>query len=102
MGFAQCSNQGIFDKCIGAVDGLLIELHDVRDTEALRAAQYFTRKGFYAMNVQAVCDANYRFLWYSIDNPGSVHDSLAFGKGSLCRALSGGILQDGMYIVGDA
>eukprot|EP00960_Hanusia_phi_P050870 760471-Hanusia_phi.AAC.3 len=102
MGFAQCSNHGILDKCIGAVGGLLIKLHDVRDTEAFRAVQYFTRKGFYAINVQAVCDADCRFLWYSVENPGSVHDGLAFENGSLCRALCSEIVQDGMYIVGDA
>ena len=46
------------EHCIGALDGLLIDLHSVRGEAAAQAARYFTRKSTFALNVQAMCDAH--------------------------------------------
>ena len=103
-GFKHKSTRGVFDKCIGAVDGILIQLHSVKGEESNRASRYWSRKSFFAFNVQAVCDANRKFLWYSVENPGSTHDSMAFSRGNLAAALArdGRNIGNGMYIVGDA
>ena len=102
-GFKQKSTNGVFDKCIGAVDGILIELHCVKGPEAIRAARYWTRKSCFALNVQAVCDSSRRFLWYNVESPGSTHDSMAFSKGNLAAHLASiNIHREGMYLVGDA
>jgi len=47
----------------------------------------FSRKGFYVLNVQAICDAEYKFRWMSCKSPGSAHDSTAFSCDSLGQAL---------------
>ena len=74
----------------GALDGLLIPIEcprqagDFGGQEACyNPLSYYCRKGFYAVNVQAICDAHCRFSYVSIQTPGTTHDSLAF---SLCDA----------------
>lgn len=102
-GFKEKSEMGIMDHCIGAIDGCLIDLHSVRGECAKQALRYYTRKGSFALNLQAVCDSSRKFLWIGINNPGSVHDSIAFMHGSLWRALeSAECIGDGFYLVGDA
>ena len=51
--FASESN-GFFGGCIGALDGLAIRI--VRPANVPDAGNYFCRKNFYAINVQAICD----------------------------------------------
>ena len=101
-GFEAKSYMGVLDKCIGALDGMLVKLQCVKGLEQFRAARYFTRKGFFALNMQAVRDANREFLWYSIEHPGNTHDSLPFTRGMLAYELENKCpLPDGMYLVGD-
>ena len=48
---------------------------------------YWSRKGFFAYNVQAICDSNYEFLWMSFRTPGSSCDSSALACSDLGREL---------------
>ena len=50
-------------------------------------ADYYSRQGLYALNVQAICDAEYKFRWMSCKSPGSAHDSSAFTGTNLGQAL---------------
>ena len=65
---------GIFGNCIGAIK--------IKSPCASNMIQdpgnYFCRKGFYALNVQAICDKQRRVLWMSTGHKGSTHDSTAF------------------------
>jgi hypothetical protein len=56
--------------------------------------RFFCRKGFYAINVQAICDGRRRFLDVSIRCPGAVNDNLAFGLSSMYKWLDAGHLAD--------
>lgn len=62
-------------------------------------AHYYCRKGFYCVNVQAICDAQRRFVWCSILAAGGTHDSTAFALSALSENL--GNLGE-YYLVGDA
>ena len=66
-------------------------------------ASYFNRKGFFSINVQAMCDANYRFLFFCSNSAGSTHDSTAFASTRLSLLLDeeNGSLPKGYFIVGD-
>ena len=61
--FAIDSNDS-FEGCIGAIDGLAIRItcpSNVKDP-----SNYFCRKNFYALNVQAICDHQERIFWISL------------------------------------
>jgi len=78
-GFARKSEQQSFADAVGAIDGLLVGIQCPAKTAVANPGRYYTRKCKYALNVQAICDANRRFSWVSILTPGSVHDGIAFG-----------------------
>ncbi|GFH49993.1 hypothetical protein CTEN210_06469 [Chaetoceros tenuissimus] len=84
--FQTCgSHGGIISGCIGALDGC--------------------RKGFYAINVQAIVNKEKLVLWRSIKCKGSEHDSTAFKKTTLHNKLLSKfqeLLAMGFYIVGDS
>jgi len=85
--------------CVGALDGIAIKIAKPRCNE--RPAAYFCRKGYYAIPVQALVDANYRFLCYSARCVGATHDALAHSVSELGAYLSQGGLQEEFWICGD-
>jgi len=64
---------GCFLGCIGAIDGLAIRIKCLSNVPDF--GNYFCRKNFYALNVQAICDRKKRILWISAGHQGSTHDS---------------------------
>ena len=95
---------GTFTGCIGAIDGLAIRIRcpsNVNDP-----ANYFCRKNFHALNVQAICDRQKRILWIDPGHQGASHDSTAWLESNLHDKLSEDwkeILQKhGFFIVGDS
>ena len=54
---------------IGAIDGILIQIIAPKDNEA----DFVCRKGFHAINVQAVADdyLRYEFSWFILDGSNS-------------------------------
>eukprot|EP00961_Rhodomonas_salina_P136863 1840869-Rhodomonas_salina.4 len=77
-GFEKLSHRQVFKDVVGAIDGMLVELHHVKSKDSQFPGRYYTRNGNYALNVQAVCDANRHILYYQIRCPGSVHNSIAW------------------------
>ena len=67
---------GAFPKVIGAIDGTLIRIRAPAKDEHL----YVCHKGFHAINVMAVCDAQMRFTNLVAKWHGSVHDSKTAGR----------------------
>jgi hypothetical protein len=61
-GFASFTS-GIFKRCIGAIDGIAIRINCPPESEVPDPKNYWCRKGFYALNVQAICDSKKRILW---------------------------------------
>ena len=105
-GFARRS-YGHLKGIIGAIDGLLIPIQSPANAGAEGPRKFFTRKGFYAWNVQAVCDADARITHFSMIMPGSTHDSFAWQRDPLHTVVSrGGERYDQLvmaehYLVGD-
>ena len=66
---------GIFNFCVGAIDGVQIKINRPRATEDPAPNSYYTRRGIHALNVQAVADDRGSIIWASIRAPGAMHDS---------------------------
>ena len=84
--------------CVGALDGLAVRI--VRPSVPNSQA-YFNRKGFFAIVLQAMCDADYRFTYASCRAAGSTHDSLAFSMSDLANSLEQRCLPEPFWIAAD-
>ena len=84
-GFSQSFN---FPQCAGAIDGSHIPVIPL----ALNHTDYYNRKGWYSVVLQAVVDHRYLFRDINIGWPGSVHDARVFAKSSLFEKAENGLL----------
>ena len=102
--FAEKSN-GVFFGPFAAIDGLAIRVRSPRLADVPDPGNYYCRKGFYALNVQAICDKTKRFLWCYPTNKGSTHDSAAFAASRLHELLKEVAMElhrRGLFIAGDS
>ncbi|CAH1990700.1 unnamed protein product [Acanthoscelides obtectus] len=79
---AHFRNNG-FPRVIGCIDGSHIKL----DKPENDPESYINRKGFYSIQIQAVCDHQRRFKDLFVGYPGSVHDSRVFRTSPLSQTL---------------
>lgn len=101
---------GVFSGLFGALDGLAIRIRCPRfDLECISGVpdpgNYYCRKGFYALNVQAICDKQKRILWCFAGNKGSSHDSTAFSNSrlhTLLKSKAAELSRRGLYLAGDS
>jgi hypothetical protein len=65
---------------VAACDGLVIGIHNLRkkDLRRLSKADFYNRKGFPAVLVQAFCDAFCRFSYWMCNWPGATNDITAY------------------------
>eukprot|EP00961_Rhodomonas_salina_P243560 3291523-Rhodomonas_salina.1 len=75
-GFVRCQRKVAFHYAIGALDGMLVKIRRLPKKEFAKPVQMWCRKGYYGLNVQAMCDARHIFHFVAIDCPASVHDSV--------------------------
>ena len=73
-----------FPQCVGAIDGSHIPIA----APALNHTDYYNRKGWYSMLVQAVVDHDYLFRDICVGWPGSVHDARVFANSMLYRRIT--------------
>ncbi|CAM9469835.1 unnamed protein product, partial [Chrysoparadoxa australica] len=100
-GFKARSSNGVMDKCIGAVDGMLVRIRVPTLKDTPTPVRYYSgHKKFCGINLQAICDHNCRFLGMDMREPGSVNDRKAWEHSGIDDWLSK--LPDGYYLVGDA
>ena len=103
-GFAARSAQ-MLQGCIGAIDGLLVPIKRPGHLEYERA--FYTRKNFYAMNVQAIADVRGRIIHAQVAaTPGACHDSYAWRQDQLSKDLLDGPIAEWLrehkrYLIGD-
>ena len=86
-GFAAKSPPGHMWGCVGALDGIAIRMWEPTASDCCNPRSYYNRKGFHALNCQAMVDSHGRFLWMDIRTPGSTHDSVAWRVRPLAWAL---------------
>ena len=99
------SSDGILGGCIGAIDGWLVKIRCPTLDEVANPGKYMCRKGFFALNVQAIVDKKKRILWSYIGEKGCTHDSTMFKNSTLytdLMSLSDKLLEKKLYIVGDS
>jgi DDE superfamily endonuclease len=101
--YAEKSN-GVFYGPFGAIDGMAVRIRRPTEKDIPDAGNYYCRKGFYALNIQGLCDMSKRFLWSYPSNKGSTHDSIAFANSRLYDLLkekSMDLYNRGIFIAGD-
>ncbi|XP_022541012.2 putative nuclease HARBI1 [Astyanax mexicanus] len=82
QGFVQLSGTRAFRNVVGAIDGSHIRIKPPQHHQI----DYLNYKGFYSLNMQAICDSNGRFLDIFIGYPGSVHDTRVMKNSSFYKA----------------
>jgi hypothetical protein len=98
--WAQLSSAGgLFYGFVGAIDGWLCcsKMPKGVDNQLDYRSGHYQR---YGLNIQAVCDANLRFLYFTVVAPGKCNDARAFKR---CEKLNKWLdnLPDGVFVGGD-
>ena len=78
-------------QCAGSIDGSHIPV----SPPAMNHTDYYNRKGWYSMLVQAVVDHNHLFRDICIGWPGSVHDARVLANSCLFKRVNSGELLNG-------
>ena len=85
-----------FPQVAGAIDGSHIPVLKPRQSPS----DYYNRKGFYSILVQAVVDAHGRFLDVTIGWPGKVHDARVLVNSNFYqRGMAGRLLPDWKRVI---
>ena len=84
-GFSDSFN---FPQCAGAIDGTHIPV----TPPALNHTDYYNRKGWYSVILQAVVDHRYVFRDINVGWPGSVHDARGLANSSLFKEAENGVI----------
>lgn len=82
---------------IGCIDGTHIRIK----RPILYEKAYVNRKNYHSLNVQAICDSNYRFLSVCATKPGSCHDSSIFKTSVIGKKFAAGDFGNSV-ILGDS
>lgn len=96
---------GVFFGPFAALDGPAVRIKSPSLRDVSDPGNCCCRKGFCALNVQAICDSLKRFLWCYPSDKGSTHDSAAFqGSRSLesLKEKASELHQRGLFIAGDS
>lgn len=102
--FSYGSN-GVLAGIIGPLDSLAVQIRSPKLSEVSDPGNYYCRKGFFALNVQAISDRSRKFTWCYTSNKGSTHDSVAFTNSrfySLLAEKSVQLEEKGFYLIGDS
>ncbi|XP_062513431.1 uncharacterized protein LOC134189205 [Corticium candelabrum] len=78
-------------KCAGANDGT----HKPVTPPALNHTDYYNRKSWYSVILQAVVDHRYAFRDINVGWPGSVHDARVLDNSSLFKEAENGVILRG-------
>ena len=75
-----------FPQCIGAIDGTHIPIIAPKE----HPLDYYNRKGYHSLLMQALVDDEYRFLNVNTGWPGSVHDARMLSNSKLFQKCEAG------------
>ncbi len=102
------ASRNVINGCIGAIDGWVVKIRRPRrwkDLEGGDPASFFSRKGFFGINVQAIVDRKKRILYRNIMHRGAEHDSTAFKNSNFYDWLVKNwnkLAEKGFYFIGDS
>lgn len=98
--FQSLSSHSIIRGCVGCIDGVLIGIRSPSIRDVPNARDYFSgHYQKYGINVQAVCDHAYRFLWLGVHGPGGCSDLVCYQRSSISTMVDE--LPPSSYIIGD-
>ncbi|KAI8117940.1 putative nuclease HARBI1 [Lucilia cuprina] len=83
---------------VGAIDGTDIKIKSPRSNKE----DYFNRKHYYSVKMQAVVGPNKEFFDIYCGEPGSLHDSRMLRRSPLFHSLERCGLPNNFYIIGDS
>lgn len=83
-----------FPNVVGVIDGTHIPIKAPNDNEN----QYVNRKNFHSINVQCICDANFKIINAVFRWPGSTHDSYIWNNSQICRQFEEGDIANGWLL----
>ena len=107
LGFSSGSN-GVLNGCIGAIHDSIVKIMRPSKKDGVRnpsSSSFFSRKGFYGVNVQAIVDKKKRIIYRNILSRGAEHDSTAFKNSNLYKWLLLNwkwLSRRGFYFIGDS
>ena len=108
LDFSNASKR-VINGCIGAIDGWVVKIRKPSMKRDLKnksdPSTYFSRKGFYGINVQAIVDKKKRIIYRNIINRGAEHDSTAFKNSAFYKWLMDNwkkLADEGLYFIGDS
>lgn len=85
-----------FHQCVGAVDGSHITIKAPPEYHA----DYYKRKGWYSIMLQAVVDSSYRFIDINVGWPGMLHDARVFSNSKMfAKGMEGTLLPENKAII---
>jgi hypothetical protein len=99
-GFEDISSFGVLDKCVGAVDGFFCRTITPNKDEGNTRSFYSGHYRHMGLNIQAVCDSDLRFIYFSVAAPGSTNDVEAISRLLLFDLIEN--LPHGYYVIGDS
>ena len=96
-------------QCVGSIDGCHIPIMP----PALNHTDYYNRKGWYSVILQAVVDHDYLFQDICVGWPGSVHDARVFANSGMYKKMTIDRIFDGnevqikgknipLFLIGDS
>ena len=88
-----------FPLVLGCIDGSHVPILAPSTNEDL----YVNRKGFHSINIQAICDHEFRFINAVVKWPGCTHDAFIWRQSGINREItSGGIETVHGWLLGDS
>ena len=73
-----------FPQCVGAIDGCHVPI----SAPLMNHTDYYNRKGWYSMIIQAIVDHDYIFRDICVGWPGSVHDARVFANSLIYKKIT--------------
>ena len=99
-------SKGLLSGCIGAIDGWIVKIKKPTLRDGItNPGSFFSRKGYFGLNVVAIVDKQKRVLYRVIRSRGAEHDSTAFKNSSLYKWLTSNwrwLKDRGFYFIGDS
>ncbi len=100
------ASRGVINGCIGALDGWIVKVQKPRKKDGMgNAAAFYSRKGYFGINVQVIVDKKKKILFRSIKSRGAEHYSTAFKSTSLYTWLLKNwrqLASKGLHFIGDS